>query len=104
MSEGKATCCARIYSRYRSHTCGNAAKVDRGGKLYCGTHDPERREAKRKETEARWRAQSEARNLQSRREAAGREIVRLARLAVRQEASWDDVAEAVGKLEALSHG
>lgn len=43
-------CCARVRSgRYvRPHQCGKVAKVTRDGEPYCGIHDPEKIEERRK--------------------------------------------------------
>ncbi len=105
-NETTPTCCGTVKAgsdgwRTRHKQCSRPGVVERAGKHYCRTHDPEAKKARQDATLARWRAESDARALMSSREAAGREIVALARRATKQEASWDDVAEAVGKLEAL---
>ena len=54
MSATKHTCAARVWRGYHSYTCGKAAKAERDGKWYCGTHDPERLRAKDEAREAKW--------------------------------------------------
>jgi len=56
--EGK--CCETVYApgAWRSHICGKKAKVEVNGKLYCGIHDPIKRnriDAERKVAyDAKW--------------------------------------------------
>lgn len=57
MPPEKPKCCASISSGFGSYRCNNPGKVERNGKLYCGTHDPvrlkEKRDKARTEAEAR---------------------------------------------------
>lgn len=64
-SAEKRPCAGEVYhsvGRWGSYApCGNAGKVERAGKWYCGIHDPERvsdREARRR---ARWDAEERER-------------------------------------------
>ena len=49
-------CSGRIWERYRDYPCTRPAKVERGGRWYCGMHDPERPDklAKAAKTQARY--------------------------------------------------
>lgn len=100
-------CCAKVPRdggwRTLYSACKRRATVERDGKWYCRQHDPQAKEARREATRARWDAEARERDRGYRRDAAGREIVALARKAVKQQASWDDVAEAVGRLEAIDN-
>lgn len=40
------TCEAKVDGTWRSYACGRRAKVERNGKHFCGTHDPQKREAR----------------------------------------------------------
>jgi uncharacterized Zn finger protein (UPF0148 family) len=99
-----AKCCAFVYrpGRFRASPCAKAAKVERDGKLYCGTHDPLAAQARRDATYAKWKAEHDARNRTDERNArirAARDaVVSMAQLAARQHATWDDVARAVDAL------
>lgn len=59
-------CCRRVFSSgsFRGHLCTKPATVERDGKFYCRTHDPEeeaKRHAKRsKKMEEEWAAQRAA--------------------------------------------
>lgn len=52
----KYTCCARIHSNFIFYACGKAAKFERDGKHYCGTHDPVSIAEKRAIKDAVWKA------------------------------------------------
>lgn len=63
MSE-KHKCCATVQGEYsHSYTCGRAAKHEREGKWYCGTHDPVAVKARRDASAAKWQEQWEAMRL-----------------------------------------
>lgn len=55
-------CSASVFENYKAFPCRNKAKVNREGKWFCGTHDPERpptkaqieAEEKRKRQQERW--------------------------------------------------
>lgn len=54
------TCCAEISNGGWSwYKCAKNAKFEREGKWYCGTHDPVRVEARRKEREDKYKSQAE---------------------------------------------
>ncbi len=57
----KHTCVKPVWVSYHHYPCGKTAKVQRDGKWYCGTHDPERLEKKRAERNARWDEETYAR-------------------------------------------
>ena len=40
-------CCATTFRNWQRYSCGRRGKVERGGKHYCGIHDPAKKEAKR---------------------------------------------------------
>jgi uncharacterized Zn finger protein (UPF0148 family) len=55
----KQKCSARVsgegrWGAFHQHPCRKAAKVERDGKLYCGTHDPVAAKARDEKTRARW--------------------------------------------------
>jgi len=61
-------CCVKIYPResfglFHSHPCQSKAKVEREGKWYCGTHDPVKIKARKDAQCAKWKAESDARQL-----------------------------------------
>ena len=58
----KHTCCGRIQSNFRFYTCGKAAKFERDGKHYCGTHDPVSIGEKNAVKNAAWKAEREAKD------------------------------------------
>lgn len=108
MSEnGTATmCCERVVSgsngwRSTYKNCSRAAVVERHGKPYCRQHDPDAAAARRQATLDRYDAEARGWAKAARIAVAEREVVAAARRAAKQAASWDDVAEAVAKLEAL---
>ena len=56
MSTSKATCAAEVWSNDRwprPYPCNRRGKVDRDGKWWCGTHDPEAVKARRAKSDAR---------------------------------------------------
>lgn len=65
-------CCKSIYrTGYRGRQCAKSAKVEREGKWYCGTHDPEAVANRHNARVAEWQAAQEAsRNLREQRDAA----------------------------------
>jgi hypothetical protein len=48
-------CCVRVWARFSDHPCGKRAKVEREGKHYCGTHDPQKRIDRDVEMRAKWK-------------------------------------------------
>lgn len=64
MSKSAYKCCGLILSMYRSYPCGKNAKFERGGKHYCGIHDPvtvaEKQAKKNAEWKAKWQANIDA--------------------------------------------
>lgn len=65
MSESKKRCCEKVHNReasfdMRYEQCKHPGKVERDGKPYCGIHDPVRRNAKRDERYAAYRANQDA--------------------------------------------
>jgi len=63
-------CVKLVLNGYRQHPCGKRGKVERGGKWYCGTHDPVRRAEKQKARDAEWQRQNEEREAQWAKEEA----------------------------------
>ena len=70
MSKAKAKsdgpkCSAQVYTRIgrwgRFSPCANRGVVERDGKPYCRTHDPEAAKARREEQDAKHQAESDAR-------------------------------------------
>jgi hypothetical protein len=61
------SCVKRVVDGYHAYPCGKKGKVERGGKWYCGMHDPiklaERRSAKDAERNARWAREDAIREL-----------------------------------------
>lgn len=56
-----AMCCREVYGQsWGGHPCGKAAKVERDGHYYCGTHDPVRVVAKDEARRQKWTAKWEA--------------------------------------------
>lgn len=99
-------CCERVWKgsggwRPGYADCTRRAAVEREGRLYCRQHDPEAKEKRRQAAEARWRADADDQARLILIADAGHKIIAVARLAARQQASWDDVADAVAALEAL---
>jgi uncharacterized Zn finger protein (UPF0148 family) len=89
----------------KSHTygytqCRSPAKVERDGEWYCGIHDPARITARRIEANSRSLKERERKAAEQR---ARDEIVAAAIEATHQRTSWDDVAAAVARLEALAY-
>lgn len=84
--------------------CGKPAKMQHNGKFYCGVHDPVKRAAKHAERDAAWRAkwayQQKLSDRAYRIRQAQNNVIATARLAAKQQASWDDVAAAVSLLDA----
>lgn len=58
MKKDEPRCCAEIQSDYRFYQCGHKGKVQRGGKWYCGRHDPEKVALRKKKREEKWQAES----------------------------------------------
>lgn len=60
-AEEKPKCCAKVYGGgYWPHSCGRNAKVERDGRHYCGTHDPEAVKLRREKNNAEWQAKHNA--------------------------------------------
>src|SRR4051812_8790364 len=61
----KQKCSARVsgegrWGPFHQHPCQKAAKIEREGKWYCGTHDPVAKKKRDETTRARWQAKFEA--------------------------------------------
>ena len=55
MSEAKHKCCKTVHGDFSvKYPCRNTAKVERNGKWYCGTHDPEKRKARETLQRSKW--------------------------------------------------
>ena len=54
-------CCGGIWDGVSScsYPCGNKGKVQRDGKWYCGTHDPQKVVARRLKNEAKWQTETQ---------------------------------------------
>src|SRR5690606_6555200 len=61
MSE-KKMCVKQNHGGAGWYPCGNRAKVERGGKWYCGVHDPVRLAKKMQERDAKWRREADERD------------------------------------------
>jgi uncharacterized Zn finger protein (UPF0148 family) len=62
MAEAKK-CCATVYPRetfgaFHGYRCTKNAKVERDGKSYCGTHDPEVLKARDEKRRQKWEEDS----------------------------------------------
>jgi hypothetical protein len=95
-------CCETFSDPYGFRQCRNPAKVERGGNLYCGIHNPVRVEAKRAEADRQWRNKGLEREKEAAAQCARAEIVTAAIEAAHQRASWEEVTAAVARLEALA--
>ena len=61
MSNAKAEeCCAKVFRGYHHYPCVKKGKVQRDGKWYCGTHDPDKVAAREAERQAKWDAELKA--------------------------------------------
>lgn len=68
-------CATRVYAgSFSGHPCSKPGKVERGGKWYCGTHDPvrlhEKRAARAAKWDAEWAAKDAARDASKAEQAA----------------------------------
>lgn len=61
MSEKIHLCSATVQQGFHSYGCSNLAKIERGGRWYCGTHDPVAVKAKRDARNARFMRELDAR-------------------------------------------
>jgi len=59
-----------VGERCGGYTCGRRAKVERGGKWYCLTHDPERVAARAEARSEKWRRERDADHARYARQAA----------------------------------
>ena len=60
MATERHQCATSVWGQYNSHPCPNAGKVQRGGKWYCGVHDPEAVRARREEADREWQSKFES--------------------------------------------
>jgi hypothetical protein len=49
-------CCHRTFKQYHYWPCQRAAKIERGGKWYCATHDPVKVAERNSKRNAKWEA------------------------------------------------
>jgi uncharacterized Zn finger protein (UPF0148 family) len=64
--------------------CTRSGKVERDGKWYCGTHDPEAEKARREDRERRWKRERELRDAGRNVEARERDVLKAAVAFVRK--------------------
>jgi hypothetical protein len=85
--------------------CNKFAKTEHKGKPYCGLHDPIKVKSRRDKQDAKSQAATDRRIAVLHREIGIRKakenLIATARLAVKQQASWDDVAAAVSALDVM---
>ena len=72
-------CSKRIHKGWSAYTCSKNAKVERDGRLYCGTHDPikvaERRVKQKAKWDEKWAAQKKASERRAQRDKFREECV-----------------------------
>jgi len=74
-------CCKTIHGDFQvTYPCKNAAKVERNGKWYCGTHDPDKRKARQEKQQAKWEKESEDRQKQWRLQSAAPDLLAACKL------------------------
>jgi hypothetical protein len=92
-------CQARIFGDYRHYQCTNAGKYEVDGLKFCGTHHPERVQARRDKADAQLRFKMTASNLAHNARLARSAIAQAAIDHVHQRVPFDDVVAAVDAYE-----
>ncbi len=72
----KLECCARVLGNngWSGHKCTNKAKVERDGRHYCGTHDPEAIKRKRDAQNQKWDEERKAKYLKFQKQQAAEKL------------------------------
>jgi hypothetical protein len=98
------TCCHNISTAHgwRFYACGKKAKVEHKGKFYCGIHDPVRATEKIVARNAKWDAETKAKqaawNKAYALKMATAALVEAVRAATEQRGSWDVVSDKMVEL------
>lgn len=106
MSETKRRCAKVMHGQYRGYggsRCMRAGVVEEGGKWWCKQHAPSAVKARRDASNARYSEETRRMMAAHHRAAVIKEatqnLIEAARLAARQQGSWDAVADAVARLD-----
>jgi hypothetical protein len=91
-------CCVTVFRSnglWGGSRCSNRAKVEVGGKFYCGTHNPDAQARREEKRNAYYESHYRANNAKWAAEETRRAALKSLRMALRQEVSWEAV-EAAG--------
>lgn len=97
----RRNCAGSVHDGWRFNNCSRAGSVERDGKWWCKQHDPDAVKARKDARHAKWQAHWDEMGLRRKQEEADRLILDLARKCYRQQATYDELMEAVAKREAL---
>ncbi len=94
--------CARgLMDNYKSYQCRRKGSIEEDGHIWCKTHAPSNIKAKREKQEAQWNHEWALRKSKHSAETAMLEIAETTILHFRQQATFDQVEQAVIKYERL---
>lgn len=107
--KGRLQCRASVHDEGRSvtfHQCRRRGVIEEGGYWWCKAHHPTSVKRKRAADSAAWeRERAAEKEREQKREAirdAERAVIDLARKCARQEGTFDDLMDAVARLDALT--